>query len=126
MAQILIVDDHVALRSAIARLLALSGHVVLEASGAASARAILAGQPVDLVLTDVRMPGARGLAFVEELVGKPFPVVVMSGSSPLFPETCQKLRALGVRDIIEKPFGRDVLLAVLGPVLAGTGEQKAG
>jgi len=56
---ILIVDDDILVRFVSAEILREEGYRVLEAADASEALALLkTGQPVDLVLSDVRMPGS--------------------------------------------------------------------
>jgi signal transduction histidine kinase/CheY-like chemotaxis protein len=59
--RVLLVDDEPEVRSALADVLATSGHTAFQAAGGREALAWLdAGQPVDLVLTDLGMPGLTG------------------------------------------------------------------
>jgi CheY-like chemotaxis protein len=59
---VLVVEDEPLVRSLVAELLRVEDIVVIEASNAAEALAYLStGQPVDLVFTDIRMPGMSGV-----------------------------------------------------------------
>jgi len=59
--RVLIVDDEPEVRSALADLLGTAGHTAFQAAGGLEALAWLdAGQTVDLVLTDLGMPGMMG------------------------------------------------------------------
>ena len=59
--RVLIVDDEPEVRSALADMLGIAGHTAFQAAGGREALAWLeAGQPVDLVLTDMGMPRRRG------------------------------------------------------------------
>src|SRR6266446_47302 len=59
--RVLLVDDEPEVRSALADMLGTSGHTAFQAAGGKEALAWLdAGQPVDLVLTDLGMPGMTG------------------------------------------------------------------
>ncbi len=59
--RILVVDDEPEVLATLAEVLAAQGHVVVEAAGAGEAVAFLeAGETVDLVLTDLVMPGMTG------------------------------------------------------------------
>lgn len=66
-AQILIVDDDSVTRSLLAGYLANEGYAVSEAGSVEEARAKLAGGETDLVLLDIRLPGADGLTLTREL-----------------------------------------------------------
>lgn len=74
----LIVDDEALARSNLQ--LALAEHPAWTCVGACShvaqARALLAAQPVDLVLLDIRMPRESGLAFAAELAGQARPPLI--------------------------------------------------
>lgn len=67
---ILVVDDEAGVRVMIARMLSLSGYSVVSAQSGEEALAIARdyAAPIELVLTDVRMPGMSGPEMVEELV----------------------------------------------------------
>lgn len=67
---ILVVDDEAGVRVMIARMLSLSGYAVVSAQSGEEALAIARdyAAPIELVLTDVRMPGMSGPEMVEELV----------------------------------------------------------
>ena len=69
-ATILVVDDEAGVRVMIARMLSLSGYSVVSAQSGEEALAIVKdyAAPIELVLTDVRMPGMSGPEMVEELV----------------------------------------------------------
>lgn len=68
-ATVLFVDDEASILSALRRLFRPTGYRVLMAESGADALALLAREPVDLVLSDMRMPGMDGaqlLAAVRE------------------------------------------------------------
>ena len=79
-ARILVVDDSAEVRRLIARTLAADGHAVLEA--ASPAQALARGRPaIDLLVTDVVMPGMRGPELAAMLRrGRPgLPVLYVTG-----------------------------------------------
>jgi two-component system cell cycle sensor histidine kinase/response regulator CckA len=82
-ATLLVVDDDHAVRTAVRRLLQRYGYVVLEADSGAAALQLLrdAAVQIDLVLTDVVMPGMSGIEFVQQMkVEFPaIPAVYISG-----------------------------------------------
>ena len=65
--RILVVDDEAALRLLLMRELEDRGHVVTAAPHPAEALRLLEAEPVDLVLTDIRMPGLSGLQLTAEV-----------------------------------------------------------
>jgi CheY-like chemotaxis protein len=55
---ILVVEDEVLIRSAVAEYLRIAGNLVVEAANAAEAIAVFAaGVPIDVVFSDIHMPG---------------------------------------------------------------------
>jgi CheY-like chemotaxis protein len=67
---ILAVDDEADLLEAVRRVLSRRGHIVLTASGPAEALEVCRSQHarIDLLLTDVRMPGGSGTELAEQAV----------------------------------------------------------
>jgi DNA-binding NtrC family response regulator len=63
---ILVVEDEILIRSAVAEFLRIAGYKVIEAADAAEAVAIFASRtPIDLVFSDINMPGPMdGLGLV--------------------------------------------------------------
>jgi DNA-binding NtrC family response regulator len=68
---ILLIDDEPAVRTFARRTLTRLGYTVLEASGDAEAFALVRGHrgPIDLILSDVVLPGTPGPALVRQLAG---------------------------------------------------------
>ena len=75
------------------------------------------GQPFDLVLSDVVMPGKDGLTFLAELrgAGVTTPVVMMSGQANI--EMAVRATRLGAVDFLEKPLSTDKLLLTVDNVV---------
>jgi two-component system alkaline phosphatase synthesis response regulator PhoP len=101
---ILIVEDEVAIRAALAESLRLDGHRVVEAGTLAEGRALLAAQLPDLVLLDVRLPDGNGLELLREIRarGAEVPVLVLTARG------AEEDRVLGFEhgcdDYVVKPF----------------------
>jgi DNA-binding NtrC family response regulator len=109
--RVLVVEDDAPLRSSLLLDLREAGYAPIAAGTAEEALARLdAGPRLDLLLLDVRLPGASGLDVVRRLAaeGRLPPTVVLSGEASIS-ETVEALR-LGVHDFMEKPFGRERLL----------------
>jgi len=107
--RILIVEDEESLRRSLARHLRRRDHEVLEAGSCAEARAALAENEVDVVLTDVMLPDGQGFAVVDQLPqrGAPATVIVMTGQTVL-DHAITALRH-GADDFLTKPFSLDAL-----------------
>ncbi len=109
-ADILIVDDEANTLASLARAFRLAGHEATVCDNAARALELAKGQPFDLILSDVVMPGRDGLALLEELRtnGVTTPVVMMSGQAHI--EMAVRATRLGALDFLEKPISSDKLL----------------
>jgi len=113
MATVLLVDDERSMRELLVSELEEHGWGALAAGDASEALAILAESPVDLVLTDLRMPGPSGTELCKEVVRlRPdVPVVVMSGFGSI-DAAVEAIRA-GAFDFVTKPFEFDALEIIL-------------
>jgi two-component system response regulator FlrC len=67
MARILVVDDEEGVRSFLAEALEVEGHAVTTAADGEEAARLLARQGVDLLLTDLKMPGMDGLTLLRKV-----------------------------------------------------------
>jgi DNA-binding NtrC family response regulator len=114
---ILAVDDEATQRDALAQILEQWGHEVFTAPDAASARAVLADRPVDLILTDLRMPGGSGQDLLEEIRDErpDVDVVVMTAFGTV--ENAVTAMKAGAADFVTKPLDLDQLALVVGRVL---------
>jgi signal transduction histidine kinase/ActR/RegA family two-component response regulator len=119
-ATILVVEDDPATREVTRRLLQRHGFRILEAEHGGAALVVLGSgdTPVDLVLTDVMMPGMSGVDLAAR-IGKRWPdlpVLLMSGYSDA------EIRAKGAlgrqRSLIEKPFTASGLLKAVDAAFA--------
>jgi response regulator RpfG family c-di-GMP phosphodiesterase len=63
---ILCVDDEPHILSALRRLFRTQGHETLSATSAREGLALLAGHPVDIIISDMRMPEMDGVEFLEQ------------------------------------------------------------
>ncbi|HEV8238906.1 MAG TPA: sigma-54 dependent transcriptional regulator [Thermoanaerobaculia bacterium] len=120
--RLLVVEDRESLRRMLERALAGEGYRVDAVVDEASARAALAAQRYDAVLTDLMLPGGSGLAVVEacRTLVPPVPVVVMTAYGTV--HTAVQAMKLGAADFLEKPVELDDLFAV---VAALVGEDEA-
>jgi DNA-binding response OmpR family regulator len=110
---ILVVDDEPAVRRAVFRALSEAGYRVFEAADGAEALVVLSrvAHRVDLVLSDVRMPGVNGAQLARELA-EAWPqqrVLFMSGQPREVLEGYE-LPETGV-ELLPKPFTVQALLA---------------
>jgi two-component system nitrogen regulation response regulator GlnG len=104
MSAIHIVDDDRAVRFVLATALRDAGHVVTEFADAEAARRALRQAPPDLLVCDVRLPGADGLALLREAKASHpgLPVIVMSAFTDV--TTTAAAYREGATDYLPKPF----------------------
>jgi PAS domain S-box-containing protein len=118
---VLLVEDEEAVRALAARALANAGHAVLEASGGDQALAILAerGDDIELLLTDVVMPGLSGRDLADQVrAAYPgMPVLFMSGYSP--DDVVRRGLLYQGAAFLQKPFTPDRLASKVREVLDG-------
>ncbi len=120
MKKILVVDDEEAVRASLVLGLraGLAGYVVLAAGDGKEALKLLAREPVDLVITDLRMPEMDGLELIACLRREHpgLPVIVVSGRETAAEETGK----VGSVDCFTKPFSLDLLCRRVEALLAQT------
>jgi len=106
---ILVVDDEQNMRNTLAFILETANYqVTTAAEGREALEEILAarehGRPVDLLITDFRLPGLTGLQLIDELnylkIKIPVLVITAYGNRSLFLE----LMRTGCADYLDKPF----------------------
>jgi len=116
--RILIVDDSAMMRALIKRVIGLTElpvDEVVEAANGAEALRILESREVDLLLTDVNMPGMTGVELLREISRlRKWPhlvrvIISTDGSASRRDEAAE----LDVRCYLEKPFSPEVLRNVL-------------
>jgi two-component system response regulator AtoC len=104
--RVLVVDDKENLRNLLARILGDTCQVVTAEDGA-RALALLSGTDFDVVLTDLRMPGADGFEVLRAAAARPSPPeVVMMTAYATVPDAVRAMK-LGAYDYLPKPFDPD-------------------
>jgi two-component system chemotaxis response regulator CheY len=115
---VLIVDDSVAIRVILQRIIRNAGldlGKVLEAGNGAEALDKLKGEPVDLILSDIGMPHMDGLELLSILKSSanlkhvPFIIVTTDGRESQVNEALR----LGASGYVRKPFNVDQIKNVL-------------
>jgi two-component system response regulator PilR (NtrC family) len=113
MSSILVIDDEPSLREMLGIMLRKAGHEVTEAESRAAAAVALARGPVDLVITDLRLPDGDGMEVLRH-VKAAFPgtiVIVMTAYGST--QTAVAALKLGAHDYLLKPFDVDELRIVV-------------
>jgi DNA-binding NtrC family response regulator len=112
--QILVVDDEAAQREILRTILTAEGYRVETAGTAAEALDKGGKHRFDLVLSDLRMPGADGLSLVRDLSREDPPtlVIIMTGFGSL--DSAEQAMTQGAFDYLTKPLEREDLLRIVG------------
>jgi DNA-binding NtrC family response regulator len=101
-ARILVVDDEPGIRVMLSAALKREGHEVLLATDGQSALATLETGPVDLVVTDIRMPGMSGIELLDaaKRIDPALSVIMMTAYGSK--DTVLDALRLGATDYVEK------------------------
>ncbi|HYQ39412.1 MAG TPA: response regulator, partial [Pseudomonas sp.] len=113
MPHILIVEDETIIRSALRRLLERNQYQVSEAGSVQEARERYSIPGFDLVISDLRLPGAPGTELIGLAGGTP--VLIMTSYASL--RSAVDSMKLGAIDYIAKPFDHDEMLQAVARIL---------
>ena len=113
-AEILLVEDRESLRAMLAETLGSEGYgVEAVATGDEAVRRLSEGRRYALVLTDLKLPGADGLAVLEAALASDaaLPVILLTGYGTV--ETAVAAMKKGAADFLGKPVDLDLLLLLV-------------
>ena len=102
--RVLVVDDHASAREAVADVLRQAEYDVATCASATEALGRLASGPVDVVVTDLQMPGMNGLEFIREIERRRLDVQVLMITAHASVSSAVEAMRHGAFDYIEKPF----------------------
>ena len=112
--RILAVEDEPEVLDVLRAMLSNAGHTVFTAASGREALDLFEREALDLVLTDLGMPGMTGLALAEELKRRrAIPVVLLTG----WADELDAKNAPSVDLVVAKPFTRERLFAALARTL---------
>ena len=106
---VLIVEDEDVFRETLAAIIRDEGYTVLCEPAALSALEVMDKEPVDIVLTDVRMPGMNGIEFLEKTRCHADADVIVMSAYGTTEESVEAIKK-GACDYITKPFLFDDML----------------
>ncbi|WP_312920639.1 sigma-54-dependent transcriptional regulator, partial [Stutzerimonas nitrititolerans] len=118
MPHILIVEDETIIRSALRRLLERNQYEVSEAGSVQEAQERFSIPGFDLIVSDLRLPGAPGTELIKLATG--VPVLIMTSYASL--RSAVDSMKMGAVDYIAKPFDHDEMLQTVARIL-GDREQ---
>lgn len=101
---LLLVDDEARILSALQRALRREGYEILTASSGAEALEVLAERPVDMLVSDHKMPGMNGLELLGQ-VAKRYPstarILITGWTEEIAAEQAAEL---GIGALLDKPW----------------------
>jgi DNA-binding NtrC family response regulator len=113
---ILIVDDEESIRESISQILIIKGYSVLSAENGLEAFELVKKEPIDFIISDIRMPKCDGATLLE-LVKKHnphIPMILITGYSDI---SVEDLLKKGANSVIVKPFRIQNLLRTIEEAL---------
>ncbi len=111
--KILVVDDEKVIRDGCNRVLSGKGYDVITAENGRAALDVLAKEPLDIILLDLKMPVMSGEE-VLEITGEKYPdipVIIITGHGTV--DTAVECMKKGAYDFITKPFQIDQFLLII-------------
>ncbi len=120
MSQILVIDDEAVIRAALGRLLQRHGHRVESTGSVADAEREFELAAFDLIIADLRLPGAPGTEIIGRSNGTP--VLIMTSYASV--RSAVESMRLGAVDYIAKPFDHDEMIMVVDRILKESRLQR--
>ncbi len=120
MARVLAVDDEAPILALTKRILEHAGHEVIEATGGEAALRMLGETEIDLLITDLVMPGLDGLELIRLVRQRlpHLPIIAVSGGERMGPGTLLGPAGhLGANRTLAKPFSRQDLMTAVDELL---------
>lgn len=121
MSKILIVEDEVIIRTALRKLLTRNKYDVKEAGSVSEATSKNKLDSFDLIISDLRLPGAPGTDLIQ-MAGE-VPVLIMTSYASL--RSAVDSMRMGAVDYIAKPFDHDEMLAAVKRVIGKSANLNA-
>ncbi|MBF0210155.1 MAG: response regulator [Desulfamplus sp.] len=113
---ILVVDDEIPVRKMLQKILNDSGYISSSAQNAMEALKILKAENIDIVVTDINMPGLSGLELAE-MVRDNYSANVIVMTAYIEDYKFQDIIATGASDFIQKPLSVKELMARINRVI---------
>jgi DNA-binding NtrC family response regulator len=107
---LLVVDDDPIIRELLERLYLKNGYSVVTATTAEEGLRRLAGEDVDFVITDIKLPGMDGVQFISSMhqTYPDLPVIAITGYADI--QIAVDVLKLGASDFVTKPFDLTAVL----------------
>ena len=116
--RILIVDDDPTMREAMIETLSAAGYDTAQCADGESAERVVKAGDIELVISDIRMPGIDGLELLKrtKAIDNELPFIVISGHATV-PEAVEAMK-LGAYDLLVKPFSYRELTSLVEAALS--------
>ena len=111
--RVLIIDDEDSMRHMLSVILKREGYESVSVGDAVKALQMLDAEDFDFILSDIKMPGMDGLAFLKALKEKRVEETVIMMSAYGTVDTAIECMKLGAYDYISKPFKADEIVLTL-------------
>ncbi|MDD1608362.1 MAG: sigma-54 dependent transcriptional regulator, partial [Methylococcaceae bacterium] len=121
---ILVVDDEAKMRRLLEIMLTQMNYAVLQAGDGLEAITVLTKHPVDLIITDLKMPKLDGIGLLKQLreQANNIPVIVVTAYGTV--ETAVDAMKYGASDYIVRPFELDAVEAAVQQALSLSKTQR--
>jgi len=118
--RILVIDDEQPILETYSGLLEQAGYVAITTNSAEKGLEIASSSPIDVVITDLRMPGMDGMAFLHAIAERApeLPVVMLTAYGTIA-DAVNAMKA-GARDFLTKSGDRNELLYTIEKVIASS------
>ncbi|MCP4403503.1 MAG: response regulator [bacterium] len=115
---ILVVDDEEGLRVGLSKLLEDEGYAVECAEDGEKALEIVRSRHIDLMLTDMRMPGMSGIELLKQVrkIREDIGVIILTGYGEI--ESYIEAMNFGAMEYVSKPFKVNELKFIVSKILA--------
>lgn len=113
MSRILIVEDELVIRAALKRLLEKHSYTVDDAGSVAEALPLTTKHHYDLIISDLRLPGAQGTDMIAHAGSTP--VLIMTSYASM--RSAIDAIKMGAAEYIAKPFSHEEMLAVIAKLI---------
>ena len=113
MPNLLIVDDEIGYREVLSAVFGAEGYTVATAPHGRAAISHLNQEPVDVIISDVRMPDMDGIELLKKVraIDQEIGIVLMTAFGTI--DTAREAFKLGADDFIQKPFNNEELKLIV-------------
>ena len=115
--RVLVVEDEESILELCTRILTQAGYAVEKATNYREAMELALSKDLDLIISDIKMPGKSGLELLKDLRAKKpgLPSVIITGHGTM--EAAMESLKLGVGGFVVKPFTSEELMSAIQNVI---------